>query len=208
MLYKKQFEMNSRGGIFLRNPQSVAAYVDENIVLLLKTKDDHIAQRDVKCKIFSDFKEIYDYDIDNAFFPEPFGTFASEEAKQEFIKLKLLYVDLQLYLGDIFVSYHHELTKNNYIPMIDASTLVIDYNELLDTALVEYIRVLRGIPYPVQVRTKDIKEPEFSMLDYDRVKKKVELLDDGESIKITFCAGNDNRVIETLKIPEEFEKVS
>lgn len=46
------------------------------------------------------------------------------------------------------------------------------------------------------------------ILDYCRVKKKVELLDDGESIKITFCAGNDNRVIETLKIPEEFEKVS
>ena len=46
------------------------------------------------------------------------------------------------------------------------------------------------------------------IMDYDRVKKKVELLDDGESIKITFCAGDDNRAIETLKIPEEFEKVS
>lgn len=46
------------------------------------------------------------------------------------------------------------------------------------------------------------------IMNYDRVKKKVELLDDGESIKIIFCAGNDNRVVETLKIPEEFEKVS
>lgn len=166
MLYKKQFEMNSRGGIFLRNPQPVAAYVDENIALLLKTKDDHIAQREVKCKIFSDFKEIYEYDVDNATFPEPFGTFASEEAKQEFIKLKLLYEDFQLYLGDIFVSYHHELTKSNHIPLIDASTLVIDYNELLDTALAEYIRVLRGIPHPVQLRMKDIREPEFSTVEY------------------------------------------
>lgn len=46
------------------------------------------------------------------------------------------------------------------------------------------------------------------IMDYDRVKKKVELLDDGESIKITFCACDDNRAIETLKIPEKFEKVS
>ncbi|MFO3715053.1 hypothetical protein [Oribacterium sp. P9] len=46
------------------------------------------------------------------------------------------------------------------------------------------------------------------IMDYDRVKKKVELLDDGESIKITFCASDDNRAIETLKIPEKFEKVS
>ena len=46
------------------------------------------------------------------------------------------------------------------------------------------------------------------IMNYDKVKKKVELLDDGESIKITFCAGDDNRAIETLKIPEKFEKVS
>lgn len=44
--------------------------------------------------------------------------------------------------------------------------------------------------------------------DIDKVKKKVELLEDGESIKITFCAGDDNRAIETLKISAEFETSS
>ncbi len=166
MLYQKEFEMTPRGGVLLKNPQQVAAYVDEKIAQLLKTKDDHIAQREVKCKIFSDFKGIYEYDVENAIYPEPFGTFASEEAKQAFIKLKLLYEDFQLYLGEIFVNYHHELTKSNPIPMIDASTLVIDYNELFDTALAEYIRVLHGIPHPVQLRAKDIREPEFSTVEY------------------------------------------
>lgn len=166
MLYKKEFVMTPHGGILLKNPQPVAVYVDEKIESLLKTKDDHIAQREVKCKIFSDFKEIYDYDVKNSIFPEPFGTFASEDSKQNFIKLKLLFEDFQLYLGDIFVSYHREMAEGNQIPIIDASTLVIDYNELFYTALSEYVRVLREIPHPIQLRAKDIKEPEYSTVEY------------------------------------------
>ena len=166
MLYKKEFVMTPCGGVLLKNPHPAATYVDEKITQLLTTKDDHIAQREVKCRIFSDFKEIYDYDVKNAIFPEPFGTFISEEAKQNFIELKLLYEDFQLYLGDIFVNYHYKLAESSRIPMIDASTLVIEYNELFDTALAEYIRVLRGIPHPISLWAKDVKESEFSTVEY------------------------------------------
>lgn len=40
------------------------------------------------------------------------------------------------------------------------------------------------------------------MVDYEKVKKKAEVLDDGDSIKITFRAGKDNSVIDTLNIPD------
>jgi len=42
------------------------------------------------------------------------------------------------------------------------------------------------------------------MVDYEKVKKKVEALDDGDSIRITFKAGEDNTAIDTLNIPERF----
>lgn len=166
MFYKKEFAMTPHGSALLQNPAPAIAYVEEMIDALLKTRDDHKAQRDLKCQIFSDFKAIYEYDLDNAIFPEPFGTFSSEETKDQFIKLKLLYEDFQLYLGDIFVNYHCQLAKMNQIPTIDTSPFVIDYNELFNTALAEYIRVLLRIPHPVQIRRKDEIAPEYSTVDY------------------------------------------
>lgn len=166
MFYKKEFAMTPHGGALLKNSAPAIAYVKEKIDALLKTRDDHEAQRDLKCQIFSDFKAIYEYDLDNAIFPEPFGTFSSEEEKEKFIKLKLLYEDFQLYLGDIFVNYHCQLAKTNQIPTIDTSPFVIDYNELFDTALAEYIRILLRIPHPVQIRRRDESKAEYSMIEY------------------------------------------
>ena len=158
--------MNPHGSIFLKNPAPAIAYVEKKIDDLLNTKEDHEAQRDIKCQIFSDFKKIYEYDLDNAIFPEPFGTFASEEDKKQFVEQKLLYEDFQIYLGDIFVNYHGQLAKSKAIPTIDASPFVIDYNELFDTAMAEYIRVLLRVPHPVQIRRKDETEPEYSTVEY------------------------------------------
>lgn len=44
--------------------------------------------------------------------------------------------------------------------------------------------------------------------DIEKVKKKVEVLDDGDSIKITFKPGEDKTAIETLHIPEQMEQAS
>ncbi len=166
MFYKKEFVMTPRGSILLKNPAPAITYVEKNINDLLKTREDREAQLKEKCQIFSDFKAIYEYDLDSAIFPEPFGTFASEEAKKLFVRQKLLYEDFQIYLGDIFVNYHDQLAKSNAIPIIDTSPFVIDYNELFDTAMAEYIRVLLQIPHPVQMRRKDETEPEYSTVEY------------------------------------------
>ena len=167
MFYKKEFMMNPHGSIFLNNPAPAIAYVEKKIDALFKTRADHEAQRYVKCQIFSDFKAIYEYDLENAIFPEPFGTFASEEAKVEFDKQKMLYEDFQLYLGNIFVNYHNQLAKANIFPTIEAFPFVIDYNELFDTAIAEYIRVLFRIPHPVQIRRKDEADLVYSAVEYE-----------------------------------------
>lgn len=46
------------------------------------------------------------------------------------------------------------------------------------------------------------------IVDFEKVKRKAEVLDDGESIKITVRAGEDNGTIETLKIPESIKTLS
>ena len=42
------------------------------------------------------------------------------------------------------------------------------------------------------------------IVDYEKVIKKLEVLDDGEEIKITFRSGEDKGMIDTLKIPDNF----
>ena len=46
------------------------------------------------------------------------------------------------------------------------------------------------------------------MVDIDKVRRKAEVLDDGDNIKITFRAGDDKETIDTLKIPEQFDRAS
>ena len=46
------------------------------------------------------------------------------------------------------------------------------------------------------------------MVDLEKVKRKAEVLDDGDDIKITFRAGDDKGTIDTLKIPEKIERAS
>lgn len=42
--------------------------------------------------------------------------------------------------------------------------------------------------------------------DIEKLRKKVEILDDGDSIKCTLVPGNDNTSIETIRIPEKFNE--
>lgn len=44
------------------------------------------------------------------------------------------------------------------------------------------------------------------IVDFEKVRRKAEVLDDGDDIKITFRAGNDNGTIDTLKIPDSIER--
>ncbi len=44
------------------------------------------------------------------------------------------------------------------------------------------------------------------IVDIEKVRRKAEVLDNGDDIKITFRAGNDNGTIDTLKIPDNIER--
>ena len=44
------------------------------------------------------------------------------------------------------------------------------------------------------------------IVDIEKVRRKAEVLDNGDDIKITFRAGNDNGTIDTLKIPDSIER--
>ena len=46
------------------------------------------------------------------------------------------------------------------------------------------------------------------MVDFEKVKRKAEVLDDGDGIKITLRAGDDKGTIDTLKIPEKIDNAS
>ena len=46
------------------------------------------------------------------------------------------------------------------------------------------------------------------MVDFEKVKRKAEVLDDGDDIKITFRAGEDKGTIDTLIIPDKIERAS
>lgn len=49
-----------------------------------------------------------------------------------------------------------------------------------------------------------LKHARFDNLE--KIKKKLEVLDDGDSIRITFVSGEDKTCIETIRIPEQFEE--
>ena len=150
----------------LTDTEPAVTYAQEKTEALLKAGNDHHRLRTIKCQIFSEFKDIYEYDLDNAVYPEPFGTFRSQEEKEQFIRLKLMYEDFKLYIGNIFLPYHEELIRNDQIPLIDEYSLVIDYNELYDTALAEYIRVLQGIPHPVDLPRLEFNQPVYATVGY------------------------------------------
>lgn len=42
--------------------------------------------------------------------------------------------------------------------------------------------------------------------DVEKIKRKAEVLDNGDEIKLTFCSGEDKTVIDTLKIPEKITR--
>lgn len=44
------------------------------------------------------------------------------------------------------------------------------------------------------------------IVDYEKLRRKVEVLDDGDEIKITFRSGDDKEIVDTLKIPEHYRR--
>lgn len=77
------------------NPEPMLEYVKEKVNRLMQVSnvDEELI---VKLEILKDFKEIYEYDLQNAKLPEPFGYFKDVKEKENFIKknygLKILWI--------------------------------------------------------------------------------------------------------------------
>lgn len=151
LFYKKEYIANDLGSLILKNPEPVLSYVEDTVKALLATKDDHVAQRTLKCKLFNDFKAIYEFDCENSVWPSPMGYFETDEEKREFLRLKQLFEDFSLYLGCTFTSYQEALIKQKKPMLLDMTPFVVDYNDLYKLAIQEYIRVILHIKHPIQI---------------------------------------------------------
>lgn len=141
LLYTKEF-YNSSAGMRLKNTDPVAEYCNHIIQSLWETKDDVIAQAALKHTLLSDFVSVFEYDIEHAVLPEPQGLFKTVEKKADFQRRRLLVQDFCLYLGKVFFLYHECLFRNNCFPVLKTTHMMVNYQEIYDTALADYRRIV------------------------------------------------------------------
>lgn len=137
--YHKIFKNNSDLSTYLDNPDPLAVYNKELLNRLAQAKNmDEL--HEAKISVLRDFCDIYVFDVKDAEFPEPVGHFDSEEEKNDFIRKKILLQDMVRYLGDIYKRYHTLIyEKNGTLPEIQLENLAIDYGEIYQKAMEDYI---------------------------------------------------------------------
>ena len=99
----------------------------------------------VKKDILKDYRDIYVYDVNHAEFPEPIGKFDSQSSQMDFISNRILLQDFGLYLGSTFLRFHRTIyDKYKKLPSIELQGLAIDYSELYERAMDDYIYALKN----------------------------------------------------------------
>ena len=98
--------------------------------------------------VFTEFVDVYEHDKATAQMPEPYGLFNTPEEKQLWIDNHLLALDFDYYLGFILYNYHEWLFDCGQLPVIILSRMVMDYPNIYNKALYDYICVLKRIPEP------------------------------------------------------------
>lgn len=169
--HKKEFFAENGMYTKLSNPEQAINYINEKLVKLLETSNfDEKAK--IRSEIFKDFKEIYEYDIINAEFPDPPGHFDNEEEKKDFIAKKILIQDIGIYLSDLFRNYHQSNYLNTkIIPGIIIPKTMIGYNEIYYKAICDYYSLILGMDYPYEITEngliyrKNIEKSEFCSLE-------------------------------------------
>lgn len=137
--YHKIFKCREDMSTFLENKEALAEEDTEFLNRLTQARN-HDELWEAKRSILRDFRVIYEFDVEDADFPEPVGHFDTEKEKTEFIKKKILLHDMVLYLGNVIRKYHMcILEKSNTLPQIELKKISIDYNELYKKALEDYI---------------------------------------------------------------------
>lgn len=157
LFYTKEF-CNTATGMILKNTDPVAEYCNRILQALWETKDDVKAQRNIKCRFLSDFVAVFEYDLAHAVLPEPEGSFKTVEEKAGFQRRRLLVQDFSLYIGKTFFLYHKNLFRNDCFPILYTPHMIVNYQELYETAFADYRRVVMRPSVPlVSNETKKYK---------------------------------------------------
>ncbi len=141
-LYHKVFKNRPDLSIYLENQEPLVSYCDE-LLGRLSSSQNMEELCEAKKSILKDFRDIYLFDLRNAEFPEPIGHFKSEKEKRRFVGKKILLQDMVRYLGSIYKKYHTLIYENSSeLPAIEMKKLAIDYNEIYQKAMDDYISAI------------------------------------------------------------------
>ena len=142
--YLKRFKRREDGSIYLENAESVSQYVKKMADRLCACREEETLLL-VKKDILRDYRDIYVYDVNHAEFPEPIGRFDSQSSQMDFISNRILLQDFGLYLGSTFLRFHRTIyDKYKKLPSIELQGLAIDYSELYERAMDDYIYALKN----------------------------------------------------------------
>ena len=141
-LYHKIFKSHADMSVYLENMNPLISYDEELLNRLTKARNpDEL--HDAKCSVLRDFRDIYAFDASDAEFPKPIGHFEDEKEKIKFIRKKILLQDIAFYLGSVYKRYHSIIYQtHNRLPEIELKRLAIDYNEVYQKAMEDYIAAL------------------------------------------------------------------
>lgn len=141
-LYHKVFKNRPDLSIYLENHEPLVSYCDE-LLGRLSSSQNMEELCEAKKSILKDFRDIYLFDLRNAEFPELIGHFKSEKEKRRFVGKKILLQDMVRYLGSIYKKYHTLIYENSSeLPAIEMKKLAIDYNEIYQKAMDDYISAI------------------------------------------------------------------
>lgn len=141
-LYHKVFKNRPDLSIYLENQEPLVSYCDE-LLGRLSSSQNMEELCEAKKSILKDFRDIYLFDLRNAEFPELIGHFKSEKEKRRFVGKKILLQDMVRYLGSICKKYHTLIYENSSeLPAIEMKKLAIDYNEIYQKAMDDYISAI------------------------------------------------------------------
>lgn len=141
-LYHKVFKNRPDLSIYLENQEPLVSYCDE-LLGRLSSSQNMEELCEAKKSILKDFRDIYLFDLWNAEFPELIGHFKSEKEKRRFVGKKILLQDMVRYLGSIYKKYHTLIYENSSeLPAIEMKKLAIDYNEIYQKAMDDYISAI------------------------------------------------------------------
>lgn len=141
-LYHKVFKNRPDLSIYLENQEPLVSYCDE-LLGRLSSSQNMEELCEAKKSILKDFRDIYLFDLRNAEFPELIGHFKNEKEKRRFVGKKILLQDMVRYLGSIYKKYHTLIYENSSeLPAIEMKKLAIDYNEIYQKAMDDYISAI------------------------------------------------------------------